>query len=231
MEDEKPDHPPTPSQGAPNQASQFGATALNESKAAATHAWTALKALFADPISGQGQAFAALGGPKALRAGLAMLVAFCIASYLMLSSLISGIQDLTALLLGFPGDFSGYRSSGFDVKLMIFCVVPAASVFLSYLLVAATLTSRKNDYPACVYAAGITVLPLAAWFLFVWIFGVSIPLLLVLVTFFCLSTTFLFIASVLRDIFLLDARKTLLLTPAVIIVSTYASKLLYDIIM
>lgn len=214
-----------------SQAANFGSTALNESKAAATHAWSALKTLFADPISGQGEAFEALGGPKALRAGLVMLLAFAVSSYLMFSSLVSAVQQLAAALMGFPGELPGLMGSQFDIKLVLFCVVPAAAVFLSYLLIAFTMTARKNDYAACIYSAGITVLPLAAWFLFVWLLGLGSPLLLTLVSLFCLSTTFIFITSVLRDIFRLDSRKTLLLTPAVIIVSAYASKLLYDILM
>ena len=218
--------PPTP-----GQAAQFGSAALNETKAASAHAWEVVKTLFADPINGQGQAFEALGGPKAKRAGLAILVVFAISNYLLCSTLISGVQNFVALFLGFPGGLSGSGGLKFDMKLILFCIIPAAAIYLSYLLISVTMSSRRKDHAACLYAAGITVLPLTAWFLVVWIFGLSSPFLIVLVSLFCLSTTFIFIASVLRDIYTLNSRKTLLLTPAVIIVSAYASMFMYDVLM
>jgi hypothetical protein len=213
------------------QAAQFGSMALSESKAAATHAWEAIKTLFEDPINGQGQAFEALGGPKAKRAGLAMLVAFAFSSYWLFASLIEKAQSFVALFLGFPSGLTSAGGVGFDMKLVLLCIVPAAAIYLSYLLIGLAMSSRKNDHAAFLYSAGITVLPLTVWFILFRIFGLSSPFLFVLVSLLCLSTTFIFIASILKDVFALNSRKTLLLTPAVIIVSTYASMFMYEILM
>lgn len=222
---------PATNQPSSGQATQLGSIALNESKAAAAHAWEAVKRLFADPINGQGQAFESLGSPKAKRAGLAMLVVFALSSYLLFSSLISGVQNFVALFLGLPGGLSGSGGFRFDMKLILFCIIPAAAIYLGYLLISITMSSRRKDHAACLYSAGITALPLTVWFLVVWIFGLSSPFLFVLLSLLCLSTTFIFIASLLRDIYTLNSRKTLLLTPAVIIVSTYASMFMYDVLM
>jgi hypothetical protein len=216
------------------QPAQFGSTAFSESKAAAAHAWDAVKSILADPIRGQGQAFEMLGGPKALRAGLVMLIAFAFSNYLFCSSIVSNIQKLLGAfmgLLGGLGGLSGELGSKFNMKLVLFCVVPASAIYLSYLLISLTMSARKKDHAACLFAAGITALPLSMWFLVIWLFGLSSSYLIIMVSLFCLSTTFIFISSNLRDIFLLNSRKNLLLTPAVIVLSTYASLFMYDVLM
>jgi hypothetical protein len=229
-----------PSQAASNnpstdeQPAQFGSTAFSESKAAAGHAWDAVRSILADPIRGQGQAFEMLGGPKAFRAGLVMLVAFAFSNYLFCSSIVSNIQKLLASFMGLLGGLGGLSSelgSKFNMKLVLFCVVPASAVYLSYLLISLTMSARKKDHSACLYAAGVTALPLSIWFLVVWLFGLNSSYLIIMVSLFCLSTTFIFISSILRDIFLLSSRKNLLLTPAVIVLTTYASLLMYDLLM
>ena len=158
---------------------------------------------------------------------LILLIAFAFSNYLFCSSIVSNIQKL----LGGLGGLSGELGSKFNMKLVLFCVVPASAIYLSYLLISLTMSARKKDHAACLFAAGITALPLSMWFLVIWLFGLSSSYLIIMVSLFCLSTTFIYISSNLRDIFLLNSRKNLLLTPAVIVLSTYASLFMYDVLM
>ena len=148
-----------------------------------------------------------------------------------MNSLISNIFKLISSVMGAFGGEEVATTSGFNGQLLLFCVVPPVALFISYLVVSYTLSSRKKDYSSCVYSAGITVIPLTAWFVFIWIFGFSSPLLLAAVSLLFMSTTFIFISSLLQNVYLLKSRTTILITPTILILTTFASKLLYEVIM
>lgn len=185
---------------------EMGQKAFEEAKESTTHAIKALKTLIGDPIGGQKTALADLGGSNALRAGIVLIIIFAISCYLFGTSFI---------LRG---------NTGVYFKLVLFSVIPSACIFCCYYLIGIIFRKKKKSLPACFFTTGVSVIPLALFFYCLTIFGTDALELLIAIGIFCLCTTILLINSSLQDIFKQSTRGSVLLTPAIVFITYFLSK-------
>lgn len=202
---------------------EMGKKAYDGAKEATGQAIRAVKTLIKDPIGGQLEALDNLGQINALKAGIVLIIVFTISSFLLGYSFIEG---MLALAKSF-----GNRKTGVQVevylKLFIFSVIPSISIFLSYFSASKMLSPVRIGIPAMVFTAGISTLPLSILFFSIKLFGLKNAELLAVIGIFSFSTTILLINSSLQDIYKLPSRKSIFVTPAMLLLSAYFSKVIF----
>ena len=190
--------------------------ALNQTKGA-------LKTLISDPIGGQGIAFNQLGQKNAIQVGIVLSLVFIISSFLL------GLSGLdTANMFGMKVDVP--MSTYF--KILLFSIIPAASVFGTFLLTAKLFSKDTGiNIGAALFSAGITMLPLAILFFCFKVLGLANFKIVAGIAVFAVSMTNLLINAALTDTYKLSSRQSFILTPTLLIVAGVVSSIIHDILM
>lgn len=205
---------------------EMGQKAFAETKEATSQAIKALKTLSSDPIGGQFEALKNLGQSNALRAGIVLVVIFSISCFLLGHSIVSELRTHSQ---GFEGNIG--VAAGTYFKLLLFSVIPSASVFVCYFLIMKLISKEKEEISTCIYTTGVSTIPLAVLFFCIKLFGLGNLELLSAIGIFCLSTTFFLINSSLQDIYKLSTQKSFLITPTLVLLAGFVSKVLYSALM
>lgn len=188
---------------------EMGQKVFDETKEATGHAIKALKTLFSDPIGGQHEALKNLGRAHALPAGIVLVVIFAISCYVLGAS------------------FIWNADAGVYFKLIIFSAIPSATIFACYFLINKLFSKEKDGLSTFFFTTGVSTIPLAILFFCISILGLESMEILSIIAIFCLSTTFLLINSSLLDIYKLNTQKSVLITPLILYITYYLSKLMY----
>ena len=197
----------------------MGQKAFAETKEATGQAIKALKTLGRDPIGGQSEALKSLGQSNALRAGIVLVVIFSISCFLLGHSVVAELQAAGEHMGGMAGTY---------FKLLLFSLIPSASVFVCFFLIMKLISQEKEEISTCIYTTGVSTLPLAVLFFCIKLFGLSNFELLTAIGIFCLSTTFFLINSSLQDIYKLSTQKSFLITPTLVLLAGLVSRILYS---
>jgi putative exporter of polyketide antibiotics len=198
---------------------EMGQKVFAETKEATGQAIKALKILSRDPIGGQSEAIKNLGQSNGLRAGIVLVVIFSISCFLLGDSIVSESQVVGEYMGGLAGTY---------FKLLLFSLIPSASVFVCFFLIMKLISQEKEEISTCIYTTGVSTLPLAVLFFCIKIFGLSNFELLSAIGIFCLSTTFFLINSSMQDIYKLSTQKSFLITPTLVLLAGVVSNVLYS---
>jgi hypothetical protein len=214
---------PSPEQNESNSNSSGAGASANDAmkhvKATTQDAVQALKVLISDPIGGQLKAYSSLGPANALNVGILFNLIFVASAVLF-------TQGLWNLFFGFLAEF-GSQPAGFPLfKAIILSVIPVVSVFAGFLLVAKFIGKTEIDISGPLFTTGIAMMPLALLFILCRVIG---PLNNISYAFavFCITTTVIAISTALQDIYKLNAQKAVLVTPALLLVAGFLTKLMY----
>lgn len=205
---------------------KMGQKAFAETKDATGQAIKALKTLINDPIGGQFEALKNLGQSNALRAGIVLVVIFSISCFLLGHSIVSELHAHAQLFGGNTEIITGVY-----FKLLLFSLIPSASVFICSFLIMKLISKEKEEISTCIYTTGVSTIPLAVLFFCIKLFGLGNWELLSAIGIFCLSTTFFLINSSLHDIYKLSTQKSFLITPTLVLLAGFVSKVLYSALM
>jgi putative exporter of polyketide antibiotics len=198
---------------------EMGQKVFAETKEATGQAIKALKILSRDPIGGQSEAIKNLGQSNGLRAGIVLVVIFSISCFLLGDSIVSESQVVGEYMGGLAGTY---------FKLLLFSLIPSASVFVCFFLIMKLISQEKEEISTCIYTTGVSTLPLAVLFFCIKIFGLSNFELLSAIGIFCFSTTFFLINSSMQDIYKLSTQKSFLITPTLVLLAGVVSNVLYS---
>lgn len=194
--------------------------AMNHVKATTQDAVQALKVLISDPIGGQLKAYSNLGSANALKVGVFFNLIFVVSGLL----LANGVWNMFFGALAEWGE--GVDFPLFNV--VILSVIPVISLCAGFLLVAKFLGKSDMDFSGPLFTTGIAMMPLALLFILCRVIG---PLNNISYAFavFCITTTVIAISTALQDIYKLNAQKAVLVTPVLLILAGFLSKLMYQL--
>ena len=215
---------PSPQQNDSNTSSSGAGASANDAmkhvKATTQDAVQALKVLISDPIGGQLKAYSSLGPANALKVGILFNLIFVACAVLF-------AQGLWDLFFGFLAEFGG-EAAGFPLfKAIILSVIPAVSVSAGFLLVAKFIGKTEIDLAGPLFTTGIAMMPLCLLFVLCRVIGPMSNMSYALAVF-CITTTVIAISTALQDIYKLNAQKAVLITPALLLVAGFLSKLMYQ---
>tara|TARA_B100000686_G_scaffold353638_1_gene460089 strand:- start:156 stop:818 length:663 start_codon:yes stop_codon:yes gene_type:complete len=196
---------------------EIGKKAYDEAKVATDQAINALKTLISDPIGGQFEALKNLGNSNALRAGIVLVVVFSVTCFLLGHTFASGLIEMAEMMGG-----SGGKIAELYFGLFILSVTPSISIFACFYLIK-NMSKEKVEISTCVFTTGITTIPLTILFLSGKLFGLNSFILGTVIGIFCISTTFLLINSALQDVYKLSTQKSVLVTPGLVLASSFIS--------
>ena len=212
-------------QKAYDEAKVAGQKAYDEAKVATGQAINALKTLISDPIGGQFEALKNLGHSNALRAGIVLVVAFSVSCFLLGHTFASALIQMAEMM----GE-SGGEIAKLYFGLFILSVIPSISIFACFYLIK-KISKEKVEISTCVFTTGVTTIPLTVLFLSGKIFGLNSFVLMAVIGIFCISTTFLLINSALQDVYKLSTQKSVLITPGLVLVSSFISYIMVKALM
>lgn len=202
----------------------FDYRAIGETSVIPRNVFDALTILITDPIGGQNKSLMFFQKGKALSVGILFICFFMAAAFLVEWSYFNYLKE-------FASKFAGIEiNTGDYVKLMLLTLVPPSSLFVSFWIISKIARGEydlQSSYHAHVYTAGVVLIPSGITLLVFWFFGYGNIEFVGLVAFFGISITILMVNSALDDVYGLSTRKTVLLTPTVILVTIYVSKLLF----
>ncbi|MEC8189670.1 MAG: hypothetical protein VX033_00605 [Verrucomicrobiota bacterium] len=215
---------PSPEQNDSNTSSPAADVSANDAmkhvKATTQDAFQALKVLVSDPIGGQLKAYSSLGSANALKVGILF-------NFIFVASAVLFAQGLWNLFFGFLAEFGG-ETAGFPLlKSIILSLVPVVSVFTGFLLVAKFIGKTEIDIAGPLFTTGIAMMPLGLLFILCRVIGPMSNITHAL-SFFCITTTVIAISTALQDIYNLNAQKAVLITPALLLVAGFLSRLMYQ---
>jgi hypothetical protein len=182
----------------------------------------ALKVLLTDPIGGQSESLRYFEKTKAISAGIVFICFFIASAFLVERSHFASLNDMATMFGGGiiigPGDY---------IKMMLLNVVPPMSLCLSFYTINKMAGELESSLHAYIYTAGVVLIPSGITLLVFWFFGYGNIEFVGLVAFFGVAITILMVNSSLLDVYLISTRKAVLLTPTVVLVTIYVSKLLF----
>ncbi|HEY3325111.1 MAG TPA: hypothetical protein VGP72_31950 [Planctomycetota bacterium] len=193
-------------------AKEAGTAAYAKAREATGHAVDALKILISDPLGGQGKACSLLGDAKAFQAGIVFGVFFLVSGYLILMELM--------------------HLEGTNINLehrMGACVlgaVPVVALTLGCLLVGRVFGGKVNLSTA-VFSASVALLPFGIVTLAAYLLGFGNIELVGALTFFGICATILLLNASLLDIQKLSTQKAFVVTPSLILLSSYIAKVIF----
>ena len=179
----------------------------------------ALKMLLADPVGGQSKALELLGDGRALAVGMVLIGVFVLTAYL------AGMAML-APLLRMARQFGGSVDVRTHLKLLLLACVPAAAI-LAGLVIIGKIFGGRTSFHSALFCTGVVVLPGSIALAATWLLGLGNAELVLLVTFFAGTITILLANSALTSVQKLPAGRAMWLTPALLVLSAYISKVLY----
>jgi len=190
-------------------AEEIGQKAYGVAKEATGSAISAIKILVTDPMGGQGKALELLGEIQALSAGIVFVVAFVFSAVLLLKA-----------IPFFPSSFE------IHVKMAITALVPAVGLWAGFMAIG-KLFKTNTSLNKCVFSTGVALVPTAFTFLALVVLGLGNLETVALVGFFGMSITLLLLNSAMLDVLNLSTQQAVLLTPTLILVSAYITKVIY----
>ena len=210
-------HELAPAEGAKRHServSRASRVLMSRAREAGASAWQALARLALDPLEGQAAALASLGEARTLQAG----GTFC-ALWLLGASLLA-LRSLSAIA---PAG----RSVGADghITILLGAAIPPVALALGFLGVGLTF-GRKTSLARVVFSTGVSLLPLSACLVLAWLVGVGNAELVVLAGFFAVSSAVLLLHATLVQVHGVSSRAAFLLTPALLLLSSYIAKVL-----
>ncbi len=197
-------------------AADYGHKAYDLAREAKNNALYAIKSLVTDPLGGQGQALSGLGETKAMYAGAMFIIAFVISVFLLEYLFISRF----ASAFGRSVRMTAYA------EMFLIGVVPASALWAAFFLLAKIFKTQTTPYE-CVFATGVALIPSTITLLVVLLVGLNNFEIVTVVGFFGASMTVLFLNSAVLDILKLSTRHAVLLTPTIMLVSAYLTKVMY----
>jgi Yip1 domain len=201
---------------------ELGQKALGSAKEATTNAVKAIKTVLTDPMGGQKKALEQLGETKALSAGIFFMVIFSLAAFLV------GFSSLKATLLMADTEASvGFVNTA---KLLLAALIPAVALWAGFLAIQ-KIFKGQGTFNGNIFLTGICLLPMTIAFLACWILGSKNLELVALFGFFGFSITVLLINSAILSVLKLSTRKAVLLTPTLLVLSAYLTKVVYGILL
>jgi hypothetical protein len=194
--------------------------AMKHVKATTQDAVQALKVLISDPIGGQLKAYSSLGPANALKVGILFNLIFVVGAVLFAQGL---WNSFFGLLAGLSGEAAGFPL----FKAIILSVIPVVSVSAGFLLVTKFIVKTEIDFAGPLFTTGIAMMPLGLLFILGRVIGPMSNMSYALAVF-CITTTVIAISTALQDIYKLNAQKAVLITPALLLVAGFLSKLMYE---
>lgn len=154
-----------------------------------------------------------------------MVVAFSVSCFLLGHTFVSAMIQMVEMMGG-----SGGKIAELYFGLFILSVIPSISIFACFYLVK-KISKEKVEISTCVFTTGVTTIPLTVLFLSIKIFGVNSFVLMAVIGIFCVSITFLLINSGLQDVYKLSTQKSVLITPRLVLVSSFISYIMVKALM
>ncbi len=211
--------PPIPKKAQAGVANASGPGVTEKAKVATQDAKHALKILLADPAGGQSIALELLGDGRAVGVGLLFVGIFVLTGYL------AGREQL-AQLFGMYRGMGGSEDLETHLKLVLAAAIPPAA-FLAGLVLIGKIFGGKISFHSGLFCSGVALLPASIALVGVWLLGEGNVELMGVIAFFAAIITILLVNSGLTGVQRLSATKAMLLTPTLVILSCYISKVLY----
>jgi hypothetical protein len=202
-----------------------GTEAYEKAKVASSHAFQALKIMIADPMGGLTKSLELLGDSKAISAGAVFNIIFLIfafgAEYSYFISPLSAVAK----------EFNSHATVPLELylKSVLIAGIPFAVLFGSYYCIAKIFKSVIN-ISTILFTTGVILIPVTVVLIALIFlgFGNYEILFCVDVFAFCIVTLLMYVSLV--DLFKLSSQKAVLLTPCIIVLTAYISKvLLYSV--
>lgn len=196
-------------------AQELGKHALEEAKAATATAKNAFLTLLGDPVGGQAAAIASLGPKGTLQSGIVFVAAFVIATF---TAALFGANLLSSLVGGGAGQFQAKML----FSAIFGAVVTSAALYGSIWMAARFFGTRKLDWSETLFVTGVCLFPATV--------AILLGLILIKIGLFKIASTLLIIAFSLLVLLLnaclttlvgIPARLAFLLTPAVLVVTSF----------
>lgn len=189
----------------PTESATTGNDAMKQAKETTANAVAAFKTIISDPIGGQLKAYEELGSSNALKVG--------------------GFFGLIFSLCGIFAFHHVYDHLNFEV--IVTAILPVIALFGGFLLVTKIFGENEYDFGASAFTTGVAITPLTAMIVGSLILGFENVEAIAVLGLFCACITIIAISTALQDIYKLSAQKAVLITPTLILVSAYLSKLIY----
>jgi len=200
----------------------LGRHAIGQAREVSNNVFHALKVLLTDPIGGQSESLRYFEKSKAVSAGIVFICFFIISAFLVERAHFASLNEMASMFGGGmaigPGDYA---------KMMLLNLVPPMALCLSFYVINKMAGELPSSFHAYIYTAGVVLIPSGITLLVFWILGYGNLEFVGLVAFFGIAITILMVNSSLLDVYLISTRKAVLLTPTVVLVTAYVSKLLF----
>jgi hypothetical protein len=196
-------------------------------KASSLDAFAAFKQLAISPVGGLSAAYQSLGPERALSAGIAMCVAFGLASS---AGMTMGANQLQSLAFNWLGPVAGLIEDRDGIAAFLkaavqFLVLPAAIAVVGLGL--RKVVGAKPPISADIFTAGAAVAPLGAAMLLGGLIGVGNAEIALLLFFFALSYLFLMLFAGFTRLGEMSERAGAPAVPAAILLSLWLCKIVF----
>jgi hypothetical protein len=198
-------------------AQEVGQYTYQRARTATANALSALRVLATDPLGGMDEAINFLGLPRAQEAGIVFLIAYIVASFI-----------LVEYLIGQASTLAGIRSSleiGDHLKIAFVAIVPALSLLLGLFLVPKIFGGHAN-FATCIFATGVALIPSTITLLLARFLGFGNLEVIVLAAFFGACITLLQMNAAVVDLHKLPPIRAIFATPLVFLIAAYLVKIL-----
>ncbi len=198
---------------AARKAEDIGKQAFEEAKDATLKAGEALKALFADPTTGQARAISSLGPKGTLQTGVVFLTVFVLSTFV-------GSFLVVKRVFGGLGELGGGFQTRMVISSLLGAVLTAAAFAVSIWTVAHLFGNRKLNWRETMFSTGVCLAPMSVAFLIgtvLAILNLYTPLMGVFLV--ALSMLILCLNALLTSLAGVSERLSFLLTPAVLLIT------------
>lgn len=204
------------------QAKVLGRNSFGQTLEVSGNAFHALKILLTDPLKWHSQSIPYLEKSKGIYAGIVFICFFMAAAFLVERTHFSSLNEMSFMLGG--GMLIGPND---HIKMLLLNFVPPMALCLSFYVINKMAGEFEGSFHAYTYTGGAVLIPSGITLLVLWIFGYGNIEFVGLVAFFGMSITILMIKDFLQEIYSISPGKAVLLTPIVVLVTIYVSKLLF----
>lgn len=204
-----------------------GSNASAKAKAATDDAWRAVKMLLRDPAGGQSASLKLLGDGRALGVGMIFIAAMALTACLAARAALSQLGHISAAFgttSGLPFDPASLDMTGY-LKIILMALIPAAAILIS-LIALGRIFGGKASFRSSVFCTGVIVLPVGFLLASTGILGLGNAELMLLIAIFAatIGVVLTYSALVAHE---LSTAKAVWLTPAVLVLTIYISKVIY----
>ena len=114
-----------------------------------------------------------------------------------------------------------------NFHIIVTAVIPPIALFGGFLLVTKIFGEKEYDVGASAFTTGVAITPLTAMIVGSSFLGFENGEAIAVLGLFCACITIIAISTALQDIYKLSAQKAVLITPTLILIAAYLSKLMY----